>query len=66
MMLSEFKSMVGNVNSMVDEIHKRKNRLRDINVLLEKKVKQKTQDLSTKNLLLEEAKSYSESLESTR
>jgi len=62
MMLSEFKSMVGNVNSMVDEIHKRKNKLRDINVLLEKKVKQKTKDLSEKNILLEEAKSYSESL----
>jgi signal transduction histidine kinase len=62
MMLSEFKSMVGNVNSMVDEIHKRKNKLRDMNVLLEQKVKQKTKDLSEKNILLEEAKSYSESL----
>lgn len=62
MMLSEFKSMVGNVNSMVDEIHRRKNKLRDINVLLEKKVKQKTKDLSEKNILLEQAKSYSESL----
>jgi signal transduction histidine kinase len=62
MVLSEFKSMVGNVNSMVDEIHKRKNKLRDINVLLEKKVKQKTKDLSEKNILLEQAKSYSESL----
>ncbi|MDD3775909.1 MAG: ATP-binding protein [Sulfurovaceae bacterium] len=62
MMLSEFKSMVGNVNSMVDEIHKRKNKLQDINVLLEQKVKQKTKDLSEKNILLEQAKSYSESL----
>ncbi|MBN2721927.1 MAG: hypothetical protein JXQ77_03840 [Campylobacterales bacterium] len=62
MMLSEFKSMVGNVNSMVDEIHRRKNKLKDINVLLEKKVKQKTKDLSEKNILLEQAKSYSESL----
>ncbi|MDD5406056.1 MAG: ATP-binding protein [Sulfurovaceae bacterium] len=62
MMLTEFKSMVGYVNSMVDEIHKRKNRLQDMNALLEKKVEQKTHDLYEKNLLLEQANLYSQSL----
>jgi signal transduction histidine kinase len=60
--LKEFRAMVPYTNSMVDEIHTRKNKLKDMNMLLEKKVKRKTKDLERQNKLLEEEKSFSESI----
>jgi len=47
--LLEFKKMVKYVNSMVIEIHKRKNHLKELNLSLEKSVEEKTQEL--KNLV---------------
>lgn len=60
--IKEFRAMVPYTNSMVDEIHTKKNKLKDMNILLEKKVKRKTQDLERQNKLLEEEKSFNESL----
>lgn len=60
--LVEFKKMVKYMNRMVGEIHKRKNRLKEMNLLLEKKVEEKTQNLSEQNKLLEKEKMFSESL----
>ena len=60
--LLEFKKMVQYINEMVNTIHKRKEKLRDINLNLEKRVEQKTKDLSEQNRLLEEEKEFSESL----
>jgi len=60
--LSEFKKMVKYINEMVDTIHKRKEKLKEVNLNLEKRVEQKTKDLSEQNKLLEEEKEFSESL----
>jgi len=60
--LSEFKKMVKYINEMVDTIHKRKEKLKEVNLNLEKRVEQKTQDLSDQNKLLEKEKEFSESL----
>lgn len=60
--IREFKAMVPYANSMVDEIHTKKNKLKEMNMLLEKKVKRKTQDLERQNKLLAEEKNFSESL----
>jgi signal transduction histidine kinase len=58
----EFRKMVKYINEMVDTIHKRKERLKEVNLSLEKRVEQKTKDLSEKNSLLEKEKEFSESL----
>ncbi len=60
--LIEFKEMVYYINNMVEEIHKRKAKLKEINQMLEKKVEEKTRDISLQNRLLEKEKSFSESL----
>ncbi|CUV65513.1 putative two-component sensor histidine kinase [Sulfurovum sp. enrichment culture clone C5] len=60
--IREFRAMIPYVNSMVNEIHTKKNKLKDMNMLLEKKVKRKTQDLERQNKLLAEEKNFSESL----
>ena len=60
--LHEFKKMVKYTNAMVSEIHKRKKRLTELNASLEKNVEKKTEDLTRQNKLLEEEKSFSESL----
>jgi signal transduction histidine kinase len=60
--IKEFRAMVPYANSMVDEIHTKKNKLKEMNMLLEKKVKRKTQDLERQNKLLAEEKNFSESL----
>jgi signal transduction histidine kinase len=60
--LIEFKEMVYYINNMVEEIHKRKAKLKEINQKLEKKVEEKTRDISLQNRLLEKEKSFSESL----
>lgn len=60
--IKEFRAMVPYVNSMVNEIHTKKNKLKDMNMILEKKVKRKTQDLERQNKLLAEEKNFSESL----
>jgi len=60
--LREFKRMVKYINNMVNTIHKRKEKLQEINLTLEKRVEKKTRDLSEKNRLLEEEKGFSESL----
>ncbi|MDD5549165.1 MAG: cache domain-containing protein [Sulfurovaceae bacterium] len=60
--IKEFRAMVPYANSMVDEIHAKKNKLKDMNMILEKKVNRKTQDLERQNKLLAEEKNFSESL----
>ncbi|HIP18865.1 MAG TPA: GHKL domain-containing protein [Sulfurovum sp.] len=60
--LLEFKKLVKYINEMVDTIHKRKQNLKEINVELEKRVAQKTKDLSRQNRLLVKEKEFSESL----
>ncbi len=60
--LFEFRKMVKYVNEMVDTIHKRKEKLKEVNLSLEKRVKQKTKDLSQQNTLLEKEKVFSDSL----
>jgi len=60
--LIEFKKMVKYINEMVETIHKRKENLKEANLSLEKRVEQKTKDLSEKNRLLEKEKEFSESL----
>jgi len=44
--LIRFKKMVHYVNGMVTEIHQRKEKLKELNLSLEKKVEQKTEDLN--------------------
>jgi len=44
--LIRFKKMVHYVNGMVTEIHQRKDKLEELNLSLEKKVEQKTEDLN--------------------
>jgi len=60
--LIEFKKMVKYVNEMVDTIHTRKEKLREVNLELEKRVESKTRDLSEQNRLLEKEKEFNESL----
>jgi signal transduction histidine kinase len=60
--LFEFKKMVKYINDMVNAIHKRKNKLKKMNLSLEKKVEEKTKNLSEQNRLLEKEKEFSESL----
>jgi len=58
----EFKNMVTYINSMVNEIHHRKEKLKKLNKSLEKKVAQKTQSLLEQNQLLAKEKEFSETL----
>jgi len=60
--LSEFKKMVRYINEMVNTIHKRKETLKEINLNLEKRVEQKTKDLSRQNAALEKEKEFNASL----
>ncbi len=60
--LVEFKSMVSYINTMIDEIHIRKQKLKELNASLESKVEEKTKDLYEQNILLTEEKNYSTSL----
>ncbi len=60
--LSEFKKMVKYINEMVNTIHKRKETLKEINLNLEKRVEQKTKDLSRQNSALEKEKEFNASL----
>lgn len=60
--LAEFKKMVNYVNEMVDDIHTQQQKLKELNLSLEKKVAEKTKDLSKKNRLLEKEKRFSENL----
>ena len=60
--LMEFKKMVKYVNEMVDDIHAQQQKLKELNLSLEKKVAEKTKDLSEKNRLLEKEKRFSENL----
>ena len=60
--LIEFKKMVKYINEMVETIHKRKENLKEVNLTLEKRVEQKTKDISEQNSLLEKEKEFSESL----
>jgi len=62
----EFKKMVGYINSMVNEIHKRKKKLKDLNQKLEMKVAKKTQSLLEQNQLLAKEKAFGESLVKTQ
>jgi signal transduction histidine kinase len=58
----EFKKMVTYINSMVGEIHHRKEKLKELNKSLEKKVSKKTQNLLEQNQLLAKEKGFSEAL----
>ena len=60
--LREFKKMTRYINDMVDQIHERKQRLREINTSLEETIEAKTEDLRERNRLLREEKSFSEAL----
>jgi len=60
--LYEFKKMVKYINEMVNTIHKRKEKLKEINLNLEKRVEQKTSDLREQNKLLQKEKMFNESL----
>ena len=60
--ITEFKKMVKYINRMVNTIHKRKQNLKEINLNLEKRVEQKTKDLSEQNRLLAKEKEFNESL----
>jgi len=57
--LTEFKNMVTYVNKMTNTIHKRKENLTKLNATLERKVEEKTKDLSEKNILLKKEKNFS-------
>jgi len=60
--LREFQDMVSYINTMIDVIHTRKQKLQELNVTLETKVEEKTKDLYEKNQLLLEEKNFSHSL----
>lgn len=60
--LREFQDMVSYINTMIDIIHTRKQKLKELNVTLESKVEEKTKDLHEKNQLLIEEKNFSHSL----
>ena len=58
----EFKTMVGYANNMVDTIGEQKRTLKELNLSLEDKVKEKTADLVLINKNLEEEKTFSQDL----
>lgn len=58
----EFKTMVGYANDMVDTISEQKRTLKELNLSLEDKVKEKTADLVLINKNLEEEKIFSQDL----
>ena len=60
--LKEFKQMARTINDMVSGIHERKAKLRELNVSLEEKVAEQTEDLRERNRLLQEQKSFSDAL----
>jgi len=60
--LSEFKKMVPYINTMISVIHRRKEKLKELNLTLESKVEQKTKDLSEQNILLAHEKDFNASL----
>jgi signal transduction histidine kinase len=60
--LREFRPMVHSINSMASEIHRRKRRLQEINLSLEKRVSEKTADLRERNEQLAEEKERKEAL----
>jgi len=60
--LSEFRKMVKYINTMVNTIHRRKKKLREINQTLEKRVEEKTENIRIQNRLLAKEKEFSETL----
>ncbi|WP_052296603.1 cache domain-containing protein [Nitratifractor salsuginis] len=60
--LREFRPMVHSINSMVSEIHRRKRKLQEINLSLEKRVNEKTADLRERNKQLAQEKEAKEAL----
>jgi signal transduction histidine kinase len=60
--LEEFRQMAAHVNTMVDAIHERKQRLREINALLEEKVAEQTADLRERNRQLARETAFNEEL----
>lgn len=60
--LAEFKKLARVINEMLSEVHERKRKLREMNLLLEEKVESKTADLKERNQLLEEEKAFSVAL----
>lgn len=60
--LLEFKNMVSYINTMVEVIRKRQEKLTELNITLETKVEAKTKDLNEKNKLLTKEKNFSNSL----
>ena len=58
----DFKTMVGYANSMIDTISEQKRTLKELNVHLEDKVKEKTADLQLTNEHLLEEKQFSEDI----
>ena len=60
--LREFQDMVSYINTMIDVIHTRKQKLKELNMTLESKIEEKTKDLNEKNQLLVEEKNFSNSL----
>ena len=58
----EFKRMVPYINSMVSEIHIRKEKLKKANKTLQKKVEEKTKNLKEQNILLSKEKKFSDDL----
>lgn len=60
--LAEFKKMVKYINHMTNTIHRRKEKLKEVNLELEKRVEKKTRDLSEQNRLLAKEKEFNESL----
>ncbi len=60
--LDEFKEMARYVNTMVENIHEQKERLKEINLHLEEKVDAKTRTLRERNALLASEKEAKEAL----
>lgn len=60
--LLEFRNLVSYINTMVEVIRKRQDKLTELNSTLETKVEAKTKDLNEKNQLLTKEKNFSNSL----
>jgi len=60
--LEEFRQMAAHVNTMVDAIHERKQRLREINASLEEQVAEQTAHLRERNEQLARETAFSEEL----
>ena len=60
--LREFRKMVSYINEMIETLHVQKDKLKELNASLEKRVEEKTKDLSRQNSLLEKEKEFNESL----